>query len=204
MPPVHPPSPRPSTTVFRFFMPIMIALAITWSMGIILVTNNPKRRAESYVSIITREEESSIPKRRHLTTTTRKASLLFGQDVKCTLSIHSPPHGCSRVSKFLQVNVSNMNTVEEGCFEVFRTFPKAVRMTLDWLDFSVEHMSKWWKTMDIYGTEGGIPFHRAVTAFQAYTRSVTPHKGESPLQATFAIVAFQSLRILILLPEDDH
>jgi hypothetical protein len=52
----------------------------------------------------------------------------------------------ARQHKFLQVNITNIKTVEDGCFQVFRQRRDAsVKMTLDWFDFSVEHLSKWWK-----------------------------------------------------------
>jgi hypothetical protein len=90
----------------------------------------------------------------------------------------------------LKLNITNIKTVEDGCFQAFRQDRDAVRMTLDWLDFSVEHMSKWWKVAQIFNKDDVVPFNRAVTAFSTYTRNAVLNK-ESPLQATIAIIAFQ-------------
>jgi len=46
------------------------------------------------------------------------------------------------LENFMKMDVNNIKTVEDGCFQAFRRNESAVRMTLDWLDFSVEHMSK--------------------------------------------------------------
>lgn len=94
------------------------------------------------------------------------------------------------LDNFLKVNISNIQTVEDGCFQIFRQDRSVVKMTLDWMDWSVEHYSKWWKVADIFDDDA-VPFNRAVTALQAYTRSVTPTKETSPLSHTIAMIAFQ-------------
>lgn len=52
---------------------------------------------------------------------------------------------------------------------------------------------QWWKVADIFG-KNAVPFNKAVTSFQAYTRDTRTqldiHKL-SPLKETFAIIAFQ-------------
>jgi hypothetical protein len=53
------------------------------------------------------------------------------------------------LSKFMTMDMSQFQTVEGGCFVALRgTRQKSVRMTVDWLDFSVEHLSKWWKILN--------------------------------------------------------
>ena len=42
----------------------------------------------------------------------------------------------------MKMDVSKIKTVEDGCFEAFRSDKTKVRMTYDWLDFCVEHLSK--------------------------------------------------------------
>jgi hypothetical protein len=182
----------------------MIACAITWSIGSVtrFFDENENRRAllalATTTNTLQHEYYQSIenPSSRLETSPQEEKQVYFLKEEQLHINDPFSATWLQPLDKFMKVNTSNINTVEDGCFEVFRTSPKAVRMTLDWLDFSVEHMSKWWKVTNVFGQEDAIPFHRAVTAFQAYTRSITPlfssSAAKSPLQATFAIVAFQS------------
>ena len=64
------------------------------------------------------------------------------------------------VPRFLELNVTKyVQTVEDDAFapilKAGRGF-KDARMTRDWLDFSVEHLSKWWKLLGTYGINFAI------------------------------------------------
>ncbi len=53
------------------------------------------------------------------------------------------------VSTFLNnVETKEMSSVESAVHRVYRFNRDKVRMSVDWFDFSVEHMSKWWKLME--------------------------------------------------------
>lgn len=94
---------------------------------------------------------------------------------------------------FLAMDVNGILIVEDGCFQAYRKdnapIPTA-RMTLDWLDFSVEHMSKWWKQLDVFGMDS-VPFNKAITSFETYARNIEIDEHGSPLKNTFAVIAFQ-------------
>ena len=56
-----------------------------------------------------------------------------------------------------------------------------IRMTKDWLDFSVEHMSKWWKVINFGGGEEAV--NRVIGILGNYTskKSInTITNGEVP------------------------
>jgi hypothetical protein len=84
----------------------------------------------------------------------RKVHFLEQQQLRMN-DYFSPRRGdvdpTARQHKFLQVNITNIKTAEDGCFQVFRQHRDAsVKMTLDWFDFSVEHLSKWWKVAGMH------------------------------------------------------
>ena len=51
--------------------------------------------------------------------------------------------------RFLEIKTYNIQTVESACFVPLRQYRDDIRMTTDWLEFCVEHMSKWWKVLNI-------------------------------------------------------
>jgi hypothetical protein len=83
--------------------------------------------------------------------------------------------------------------VEGACFGVFRDRYEIVRMTLDWLDFSVEHMSKWWKVSEV--DENEMAMQAAINAFSKYDqKSIVesePLDFSMELAPTVALIAFQ-------------
>lgn len=168
--------------------PIMIACAITWSIGSMMHSFFAPVSIDS--SYHTRRANTiggnPVPK-----ITYRKVHFL-GMDQVETEDMFSATW-LQPVSSFLKMDVDNIKTVEDGCFQAFWANMSAVRMTVDWLDFSVEHMSKWWKVAGVFDTRDGIAFNRAVTAFRSYVRNTKLDRHElSPLRETFAIIAFQS------------
>jgi len=92
------------------------------------------------------------------------------------------------VNRFMNINADAIATCEDGCFQPFLQYRGDVRMTRDWLEFSVEHMSKWWKTIDIFH------HHQTLDAFIA-TLNRFGHEPPindvgTSLRNTIAIIAF--------------
>jgi hypothetical protein len=51
------------------------------------------------------------------------------------------------IANFAPLNLTKIVAVEHACKRPLRLQTDRVRMALDWFDLSVEHMSKWWKTL---------------------------------------------------------
>lgn len=175
----------------RQVMSIMIACAVTWTFGSMThffapISSDHARRADAIV-------DQDLPAENHAPSSKDMyRQVHFLDQSQVDLNDQFSATWLQPLENFLKMNVDGIKTVEDGCFQAFRTNPRAVRMTLDWLDFSVEHMSKWWKVANVFGKEDAIPFNRAVTAFQSYTRNTKLDTHQlSPLRETFAIIAFQ-------------
>jgi hypothetical protein len=90
--------------------------------------------------------------------------------------------------------IEDIDAVEEACFLMFEDREDKVRMALDWLDWSVEHMSKWWKTL---GAPKDPYAHRRVLHYLDRYRArksellldYEPHR--LLLRPTIALIAFQ-------------
>mmetsp|Transcript_20866 Transcript_20866/g.50215 ORF Transcript_20866/g.50215 Transcript_20866/m.50215 type:complete len:468 (-) Transcript_20866:45-1448(-) len=95
------------------------------------------------------------------------------------------------LSSFLRYkNVEITSPSQEGAsFELFLANYDKVRMTKDWLDFSVEHMSKWWKQVD--NNDNGPALERVVDILREYTasRRIVDYGKDAP-QETLVVVAY--------------
>ena len=98
------------------------------------------------------------------------------------------------VSTFLALDTNTIENVEMGCFSVFRPNKSRLRMTLDWMDFSVEHMSKWWKVLDIFKKNNPVPFNTTVSSFQRYVKNIRVDDNDDTMHQTIAVIAFQQYR----------
>jgi len=77
-----------------------------------------------------------------------------------------------------------------------------LRMTVDWLDFSVEHLSKWFKLLNVIGEGEDQVFQTLWTKLDQYVSNHNPpshisktqiQQPEQPLfQPTIAVIAFQA------------
>jgi len=72
--------------------------------------------------------------------------------------------------RFLGQDFRSMDAVEDGCFSMFERSFEDVRMTRDWLDFSVEHLSKWWGVMGALETDNPAISDRIVRKLEEYVR----------------------------------
>ena len=98
------------------------------------------------------------------------------------------------LSKFMAMDVEYIMAVEDGCFVALRGEKnKYVRMTVDWLDFSVEHLSKWWKLLRALDSEHGpIPYNTIMLKLQGLLKNIrVPANEEMHMRATLAVIAFQ-------------
>jgi len=76
---------------------------------------------------------------------------------------------------FMDMNVSQIGIVEDAAFHAWitpgsKTNPRLQRlkMTTDYLDFSVEHLSKWFKRMRVFEPIGQVPYETLITKLQDY------------------------------------
>ena len=98
------------------------------------------------------------------------------------------------VSSFLRYkDVEIVSPSPEGAsFELFIANIDKVRMTKDWLDFSVEHMSKWWKILEV--EHNGPALDRVIDILTKYTTSrriVDYGEKKNVPQETLVVVAYQ-------------
>ena len=102
---------------------------------------------------------------------------------------------------FLNFDTKEMLTSEDACHKVYVDHTSKIRMSTDWLDFSVEHMSKWWKILQAASKyHNGVSMDRIITNFLQYIKSTSTSTStstsEAPLppllQPTIAIIPFRS------------
>ena len=93
------------------------------------------------------------------------------------------------VATFLELDTNKIRSVEQSSFQVFYENSRKVRMTYDWLDFSVEHMSKWWKVLGVFDNE--IAYHVAIQSFQNYVKNIRVDENDFTMKSTLAVIAFQ-------------
>lgn len=118
---------------------IMIACAITWSIGsMVHFFLAPPALSIDHAYQVRRAnaiDDNPAPKKSYQTVHFLAMDQVERQDMFSATWLQP-------VSQFMTMNIDNIKTVEDGCFQAFWANMNAVRMTLDWLDFSVEHMSK--------------------------------------------------------------
>lgn len=95
------------------------------------------------------------------------------------------------LDRFLGLEAGDINIVEDGCFQAFKQYPDHTHMTRDWLEFAVEHMSKWWKVINIFRHPNTlVEFLATLDAFGHEPVDDVP----DDLANTIAIVAFMPYR----------
>ncbi|CAB9518879.1 expressed unknown protein [Seminavis robusta] len=99
-----------------------------------------------------------------------------------------------RTEDFLVMDLRRINICEDAAFKAFKYRRHRLRMTLDWLDFSLEHLSKWWKMLKIF--EFQTVFDTAKTRFDNYlAKAATFPMEENPsFIETVAVIAFQQYK----------
>mmetsp|Transcript_205 Transcript_205/g.495 ORF Transcript_205/g.495 Transcript_205/m.495 type:complete len:559 (+) Transcript_205:124-1800(+) len=61
------------------------------------------------------------------------------------------------IEPFKSLNVASMNMLEDASHRVFYENKENVRQPVDWFDFAVEHLSRWYKKLDVLA-----PHHNSV------------------------------------------
>eukprot|EP00977_Amphora_coffeiformis_P029502 scaffold41132_cov298-Amphora_coffeaeformis.AAC.1 len=103
--------------------------------------------------------------------------------------------------RFLRITLSPIQSVEEAVFEQLRErtpdgkvnrLDREIRMTVDWLDFSVEHLSKWWRTMEYDKGPSPIAYHSIVHKLLSYIERIPSQIPvvSDAMPKTVAVIAF--------------
>jgi hypothetical protein len=98
------------------------------------------------------------------------------------------------VESFLKFDTSgkNLATKQAGSNALFQSNLKRVQMTLDWLDFSVEHLSSWIHATDtLKYNDNNVAFHVILSKFYEYIKSVVIHDSNTSMKDTIAVIAFE-------------
>jgi hypothetical protein len=96
------------------------------------------------------------------------------------------------MSTFLKLDTNRIINVEMGVFRVWRENLDRMRMTLDWMDFSVEHLSKYWKNAQVFFDPVSYTF--ITSSLERYIQRANlnfSHELSPALQETIAVIAFQ-------------
>jgi len=92
------------------------------------------------------------------------------------------------INRFMDINIDKIQTCEDACFQPLRQYKSHVRMTRDWLEFTVEHMSKWWKIIDIFKHNQTLELF--IEMLDRFGHEPIVEKVKSKLDKTIAIIAF--------------
>jgi Chondroitin N-acetylgalactosaminyltransferase len=97
-----------------------------------------------------------------------------------------------KTEDFLTMELDKIVFCEEASFKADRL--TKLRMSLDWLDFSLEHLSKWWKMLRIFETIE--VYNTAIQRFDQYLSRADsyPLENESSFQDTIAVIAYRAYR----------
>jgi hypothetical protein len=172
----------------------------TASMEYKPIANN-KTRASKRTSTYQHTQEVPVarqPKQqhRHNLPETHKSGLQFIHSEELRQKDYFSDSWLINRQRFLEINVERIGIVEDAAFaavgETSRRPHSYSKMTYDWMDFAVEHLSKWWGVLQVL--RGGDP--GKVGLLERYTKErVTPPSNSSksplpPLSKTIAMVAF--------------
>jgi hypothetical protein len=126
-------------------------------------TNNNKTNDKK--TNIARNESASLGHKKHTKTTQGNNTTTLTQDTP-NVQFISPSNltgtdifaasWWQTISRFLESDKNRIGNVEGDAFVPIRRTKRGdrdVRMAVDWLDFSIEHLSKWWK---LAGRKGEI------------------------------------------------
>lgn len=101
--------------------------------------------------------------------------------------------------RFARNRVNKITYLEDAVWRaVDVNMGRDIRLTRDWLDFSVEHLSKWWRLVSVGNFDGG--YWRLIINLLAYIRRESQSRQddsstmtatlENPFRDTIAVVAY--------------
>lgn len=94
---------------------------------------------------------------------------------------------------FLKLDRGRLGIVEDACFVAIgnrgKPYPTS-KMFVDWTDFMVEHMSKWWNELGTLRDPDASMFDQTISFFRNYLQQVSSTDEKSPLHDTIGMVAF--------------
>lgn len=97
-----------------------------------------------------------------------------------------------RRDTFLMMDLDTVAICEDA---VFRTYTQnrrpLMRMTVDWLDFSIEHLSKWWKMLDVFNSK--VTFKQFNNKLNSYLNEGKNYEipSTSKFSETIAAIAYR-------------
>ena len=90
-----------------------------------------------------------------------------------------------------------IDNLESATFQVIRSQRQHARMSLDWLDFSVEHLSGWIKTMDLFNdTHNDVAIVKLLTNLERYIRETPAKVNRLSLVPSLPFLDDDSLEVL--------
>jgi len=98
---------------------------------------------------------------------------------------------------FMEMDLDAVGICEDAAFKAWNTRRDKLRMSLDYLDWSVEHLSKWWKALEFF--DQPIVYDSVMTKLHRYITLANDEEkdpetviGEDPiLKTTLVTIAFQ-------------
>jgi len=126
-----------------------------------------------------------------LSTESREPYLRFEDDIAAMNDLFSASW-IMNLKQFKAIDIDRIATVEDACFQPFRQNRNDVRMTRDWLEFCVEHMSKWWKTINIFHHKETLKAF--INTLDRFGHEPAIQHPQASLRNTISIVAFMAYR----------
>jgi hypothetical protein len=128
---------------------------------------------------------------RELNIERKQSYLRYGEDIAWINDLFSASW-IMNLSRFKNINTDTIATIEDGCFQPFLQYINDVRMTRDWLEFTVEHMSKWWKAINIF--EHKQTLDAFIATLERFGHEPAANTVGVNLSNTIAIVPFMAYR----------
>eukprot|EP00550_Attheya_septentrionalis_P009202 CAMPEP_0198286760 /NCGR_PEP_ID=MMETSP1449-20131203/5739_1 /TAXON_ID=420275 /ORGANISM="Attheya septentrionalis, Strain CCMP2084" /LENGTH=310 /DNA_ID=CAMNT_0043984555 /DNA_START=221 /DNA_END=1150 /DNA_ORIENTATION=+ len=87
------------------------------------------------------------------------------------------------IQNFRSLNPKDINNLEDATTKAFWQNIEDVRMTVDWLDFAVEHMSRWYKKLDVLNANNNdVAINKITGNFLKYMQA-TPARTKALMVA---------------------
>ena len=96
-----------------------------------------------------------------------------------------------RRREFMQMEMDKVIICEDAAFKAWQYRKHRLRMTADYMDLSVEHLSKWWKLLTVHKTESA--YNKLMDTLQEYIRKGVqfPTPAEPLFERMIVVIAFQ-------------